>query len=244
MIVFLRKFSRIAIFSLGALVLGAMGLFRCGMNTDTPVAPFVFLVPVAVPQIFSLRPSTSNVSDDLTISGANPSAKPEYIMEYFITNREPQFVGYNLYITAATPSVAETLVGEYLEDGIPPSFPHLPIEASTENNRQISRKIPNFKPPPGQVPFQRCQVYTFSLRAFLNSGIISNQSTPVSICSSVRPQNCPVGSGCNSEVCATPDCGSPTSCPVGTACNPCRFPGTEELGCPCPEGEKPPGCYP
>lgn len=224
-------------------LLGILALFsRCGMNTDTPVAPFVFLVPVAVPQIFTVLPSTSNVSKDLEVTGYNPLAKPEFILKYYMTNREAQFVGYNLYISTATPSVAETLAGEYLEDGIPPSFPHLPITASTEPSRLVARKIHNFAPPPGMVPFQRCQVYTFSLRAFLNSGVMSNQSTPVSMCSSIRPNLCPEGSGCNPENCAKQNCGSPASCFVGTECNPCQYPGTEELGCPCPAGASPPGC--
>lgn len=239
MIVFLKKIIRIVILSTG--IMGFYG--NCGTNTDTPVAPFVFLIPVAVPQVFTILPSTSNVSEDLVTTGFDPSAKPEYILKYFVTNREPQFVGYNLYITASTPSVAETLSGEYLVDGIPPSFPHLPITASTESSRLITKKIKNHVPPPGLVPFQKCQVYTFSLRAFLNSGVISNQSTPVSMCSSINPSTCPIGSGCNSEICSQSSCSTPKSCPVGTACNPCNYPGTEELGCPCPVGINPPGCY-
>ncbi|MCC5813674.1 MAG: hypothetical protein JJT78_02885 [Leptospira sp.] len=239
MIFFMRKSLCIVLFSLSIL----SNFSRCGMNTDTPVAPFVFFVPVGVPQIFNLRPSTSNVNENLQVTGFEANAKPEYILTYFVTNREPQFVGYNLYIGASIPSVAETLAGEYLEDGIAPSFPHLPIEASTENNRLVTRKIKNFVPPPGLVPFQRCQIYTFSMRAFLNSGVISNQSTPVSVCSSVNPKACPVGSGCNPEICTQPNCGSRESCPVGTECNPCNYPGTEEIGCPCPENVDPPGCY-
>lgn len=242
MVFFVRKSLCIAIFSL--LVIGNFN--RCGMNTDTPVAPFVFLVPVGVPQIFNLRPSTSNVNDDLIVTGSDLNAKPEYILTYFVTNREPQFVGYNLYIGASTPSVAETLVGEYLEDGIAPSFPHLPIEASTENNRLIKRKIKNFVPPPGMVPFQRCQVYTFTMRAFLNSGVISNQSTPVSVCSVINPNTCPIGSGCRPERCEASGCENPETCPVGTNCNPCRYAGNAdlvELGCPCQDNDEPPGCY-
>ncbi|WCL48568.1 LIC11073 family putative lipoprotein [Leptospira sp. GIMC2001] len=215
----------------------------CGTNTDTPVAPFVFLVPVAVPQIFTVLPSTSNVNADGTIVGSpSLSAKPDYFLHYFVTNREPQFVGYNLYISTTTPSLAETLAGEYLEDGIPPSFAHLPIENSTEANKVVIRKIKNFAPPPGLVPFQQCLVYTFTLRSLLNSGLVSNQSTPVSKCSSIRPNFCEVGSGCNSLACSVPNCSSPSSCPVGTNCNPCNYPGTEEFGCQCPAGVDPPGC--
>lgn len=222
----------------------SLGFSFCGINTDTPVAPFIFLVPVGVPQIFSVRPTTSNIDENGTLLSFQPDAKPEYFLSYFVTNKEPQFVGYNLYITAAIPSVAETLTGEYLEDGIPPSFPHLPIEASTENQKLITRKIRNFIPPPGLVPFQRCQVYTFSLRAFINSGVVSNQSTPVSVCSSVRPNLCPVGSGCNPLVCSQPNCPDPLSCPVGTNCNPCRYDElSQEKGCPCTNGDEPPGCY-
>jgi len=238
--VFLRKISILLFLACG----GGLGFSRCGINTDTPVAPFVFLVPVAVPQIFSVRPSTSNTNEEGLQIGFDPTAKPEFFLSYFVTNREPQFIGYNLYITASVPSVAETLIGEYLEDGIPPSFPHLPIEASTEKKDLVTRKVRNFIPPPGLVPFQRCQIYTFSFRAFLNSGIVSNQSTPVSACSSIRPSLCPLGSGCNPEICAIPNCGSPSVCPVGTVCNPCRNGESElESGCKCRDGQEPPGCY-
>ncbi|NCN08899.1 MAG: hypothetical protein GW938_03530 [Leptospira sp.] len=220
-------------------------IVRCGTNTDTPVAPFVFLVPVAVPQILTVLPSTSNVKEDLTLDTANLeiNPKPDYILKYFITNREPQFVGYNLYITTSTPSVAETITGEYLEEGIPPSFPALPIQSSTEANRVVVKKIRNQIPPPGLIPFQRCQVYTFSMRSFLSTGLISNPSTAVSRCASIAPTLCAAGTGCNPEECTTTACEFPINCPVGTVCNPCNYPGTEEFGCPCPEGVNPPGCY-
>ncbi len=220
-------------------------LFHCGTNTDTPVAPFIFLVPVGVPQIVAVLPSTSNVKKDLTLDVENLdlNPKPEYILKYYTTNREPQFVGYNLYITTSTPSIAETLTGEYLEQGIPPSFPALPIQSSTESNRLVVQKIKNQIPPPGMYPFQKCQVYTFSLRSFLSTGSLSNPSSAVSRCSSISPKLCAIGSGCNPELCSVAGCASPTSCPVGTNCNPCSYPGTEEFGCPCPEGVNPPGCY-
>jgi hypothetical protein len=222
--------------------------FRCGTNTDTPVAPFVFLVPVGVPQIFSVLPSTNNTDESFNLR-LDPlpegQARPEYYLQYFITNREPQFVGYNLYITTATPSVAETLSGEFLEDGIPPSFPHLPIEESTESRRIITRKIKYQVPPPGLVPFQRCQIYNFTLRAMLNSGLVSNQGTTVSRCAAIRPDACPPGSGCNPERCTVANCDLPETCPVGTTCNPCRYDDDllRAIGCPCQPGDNPPGCY-
>ncbi|WP_108974601.1 LIC11073 family putative lipoprotein [Leptospira ryugenii] len=235
--------------------LSFLSFFRCGTNTDTPVAPFVFLVPAGVPQILAVIRVNNNITDtfqtNLTDFTVNP--RPEFLLKYYVTNREPQFVGYNLYITTATPSIIQTISGEWLEDGVQPSFPHLPFQSSTASQNVITKRIRYQIPPPGTYPFQRCQVYNFTLRSFLNNGIISNPSATVSACAggyeaeSVNTGTpplslCPVGSGCNSATCSVANCSSPLACPVGTACNPCLEAGKEALGCPCPSGVKRVGC--
>ncbi|MCZ8155402.1 MAG: hypothetical protein O9264_04730 [Leptospira sp.] len=232
-----------------------LSFFRCGTNTDTPVAPFLFLVPVGVPQILSVVAVNSNITDtfgtNLTDFTANP--RPEFLVRYYVTNRESQFLGYNLYITTATPSIIQTISGEWLEDGVQPSFPHLPFQNSTASANIVTKRIRYQIPPPGTYPFQKCQVYNFTLRSFLANGLISNPSAPVSVCAGgyeaeglalgVPPLSiCPVGSGCNSTVCSVAGCATPSACAVGTACNPCLQAGKEALGCPCPSGVKQLGC--
>ncbi|MCB1189255.1 MAG: hypothetical protein H7A23_03725 [Leptospiraceae bacterium] len=239
-----------------------IAFISCGNNTDTPVLPFIFLNPVGTPQIVRMVPAVSPIETPggVTETGVNvpgtdlpsPEAipyKPEFILKYYVTNQEQQFIGYNLYITTSTPSLAETMQGAstYLEDGVPPSFEHSPVESST--NILIKKIIANRIPPPGVFPFQKCEVYTFTLRALLSNGLVSNPSAPVSICSSLYPGKCPIGTSCNPATCtSTSSCpancpsGANCTCPVGTACNPCLFPDLEGTGCECPEGSSPPGC--
>lgn len=222
----------------------------CGQNTETAQSPFVFLSPVGVPQFLSVIAVNEGITDkavkDIDFVSEPNSYKPEYLIRYYITNGEPQFVGYNLYITTAAPSVAETLAGGnvYLEDGVQPSFPHLASEASTSSTKLQTHRVLNQVPPPGVFPFIKCEIYTFTMRALLNNGIFSNPSTAVRMCSSSRPYLCPVGSSCNPSECNTASCSTTVkqNCPVGTLCNPCLIAGAEETGCVCPSGVSPPGC--
>ncbi|PNV76467.1 hypothetical protein BES34_002410 [Leptospira inadai serovar Lyme] len=222
----------------------------CGTNTEVAQSPFVFITPVSVPQVYSVQATNPgmddlfNVVDPLySINYAN--YKPNYLLKYYISNLEPQFVGYNLYITSATPSIAETSTGGglYLENGTQPSFPQLAVQASTKT--LTIHRIKNFIPPPGITSFQKCEVYTFTLRALLNSGVTSNQSTAVSRCSSLQPATeCGSDTSCNPTYCQDPAC-TPTvqaTCSVGTICNPCLYPSLASKGCPCPNGTLPPGC--
>lgn len=228
--------------------LSFLSFFQCGTNTDTPVAPFIFLVPPSVPQILSVVSLNSNITDNFETDVLNFTAepRPEFLLRYYITNREPQFVGYNLYITTATPGVIQTIQGEWLEDGVQPSFPHLPFEASTESAKLISKRIRFAVPPPGAEFFQRCQLYNFTLRSSLTGGLISNPSTPVASCANPGLLSikdfCAVGVGCNTEDCNNSACTNPSLCAVGTSCNPCLFPAREQNGCTCPTGSSPPGC--
>ncbi len=205
----------------------------CGTNTEVTQSPFVFLTPVGVPQIFSVTAKYDNID----------THRPEYDLKYYITNLEPQFVGYNLYITFAIPSAGETISNAnlYLENGVQPSFPQLAVQASTAN--VVTHTIENLQPFSPVQLFQKCEVYTFTLRALLNTGITSNMSTPVTRCSSIYPDHCGINTSCNPTACTTASCSASTQslCPVGTACNPCTK-GNAATGCACPAGESPPGC--
>ncbi|WP_425460240.1 LIC11073 family putative lipoprotein [Leptospira semungkisensis] len=205
----------------------------CGINTDVTQSPYVFVTPVSVPQIFSIVAIYDNIDPH----------KPEYSLGYYITNEEPQFVGYNLYITFAIPSAGETLSNSnlYLENGVQPSFPALAVQASTAN--LTTHTVANLQAYAPIQMFQKCEVYTFTMRALLNTGITSNMSTPVTRCSTTYPDHCGTDTSCNPSACTVSSCSVSIrdSCPVGTACNPCTK-GNQATGCRCPSGETPPGC--
>lgn len=225
-----------------------MFFYGCGINTDTPTTPYIFLIPINIPQIAGMYPIDSSTSTDFSlVEPVFNGAKPQFILKYYVTNTEQQFVGYNLYITSSTPSLAETQLGAnaYLENGIQPSFPHLATENSTDSSRIQKKRILNRKPPPGVFPFQKCEVYTFSIRAVFNNGAVSNPSSPVYRCASLTPSLCEEGSSCNPSVCNISACTvDKNTCMVGTLCNPCKIAGKESLGCECPPGVSPPGCNP
>lgn len=222
---------------------------NCGTNTRTPVIPFLFLTPPGIPQIKGVIPTSEVYLDpSFVIYGQADKVayKPEFILKYFVTNQEPNFVGYNLTITSAIPTLNDTLGGSYYtENGVLPSFPHLAIENSTDESQLKKRRIRNRIPAPGLVPFQHCEVYTFTLRAYFNNGVVSNPSIPVSACASLYPNKCPVGSSCNPAICSNNNCSilEKQTCPVGTNCNPCLY-GNFANGCECPQGVSPPGCNP
>ncbi len=237
-------------------------LFSCGTNTDTPIvfAPLLFATnPINVPQFLGVIPTEQIPTigpgiPDLPSSLINPN-KPEFIIKYFVTNSEPQFVGYNLSITSQNPTLIETQAGVagsvYTENGIEPSFPHLSIENSTASSSLKKRKISWRVPPPSSLLFQKCEIYTFTLRAVLsNVPQTSNPSVPVQSCASMEPNKCPVGSSCNPKACSvegiinasTPYSHCSAGCQVGTYCNPCTIldsTGRIKPGCECPEGVSP-----
>jgi hypothetical protein len=223
----------------------------CGSNTNTPVIPFIFFNPPGVPQVAGVIP----IYEIPIPSSAVPTGqadklpyKPQFVLKYFVTNTEQNFVGYNLSITSAQPSLADTQLGAsiYAENGITPSFPHTTTEASTDAIREKRRKIANRIPPPGIYPFQHCETYTFTMRAVFNNGVISNPSVPVVGCASVYPGKCPVGTSCNPSYCSVSTCtlAEQKTCSVGTICNPCKVTDFEMTGCECPPGVSPPGCNP
>lgn len=240
----MKFFSRIIL----AILLGVIS-FSCGTNTDTPVYPYLFLNPINTPQIIGLIPTDSYpypITDSEVLSYESIPYKPEFILKYYVTNTEQQFIGYNLYITSNTPSFIEVQAGSaaYLEEGIEPSFRHFTTEVSTDRTAIQRKRIKNRIPPPGLYPFQKCEVYNFTLRAVLNNGVLSNPSAAVSACASRFPSKCEIGSSCNPSYCTDSSCSSPSSCPVGTLCNPCDTTKAIDAnnGCECKEGSYPPGC--
>lgn len=228
---------------------------HCGTNTDTPIvmAPLTFLTnPINTPQVGGvISTSEYDIGTAAYISMDQFPLRPEFIIKYFVTNTEQQFIGYNLSITSQTPTVAETQAGVagsiYTENGIQPSFPHLSTENSTDPANMKRRRINYRIPPPGPLPFQKCEVYRFTLRAVLsNVPQQSNPSFAASACASPNAAKCEIGSSCNPTTCANAACSASdqASCSVGTLCNPCKFASLADRGCECPAGQSPPGCNP
>jgi PhoH-like ATPase len=69
-------------------------LGSCGSNTNTPVVPFIFLTPPAVPQVAGILPvyevyvSPSEVIDGLA---DKINYKPQFVLKYYVNNREQNF---------------------------------------------------------------------------------------------------------------------------------------------------------
>ena len=207
--------------------------------------------PLNVPQLVGVIPTeeipTSGPGIGDLLGYINPN-RPEYIIKYYVTNTEQQFIGYNLYITTQSPTLIETVSGLsssiYTENGIQPSFPHLSLENSTAKENLKRRKISWRVPPPGLAYFQKCEMYSFTLRAVLsNVQQFSNPSVPISACAGTDPSKCPAGSSCNPTSCTNSLCDLTTraTCPVGTLCNPCTIldSGFPRAGCECPDGVTP-----
>ena len=218
---------------------------NCGVNTDSQVNPYLLILPPGTPQIAHIIPINTNY-DDNYVQSLKPVFNPrqEFLIQYYITNIEPQYVGNNVYISATSPTIAETYNNLnnnlYLENGVAPSFVHSPDTAS--NTQLVTRRISYLSPPPNIVYLAKCEIFSFTMRSLLNSGVLSNPSAPVSGCVSQNPSSCLSSTSCNPISCQNPFCGNPSSCPVGTLCNPCKISGREATGCPCPEGVSPPGC--
>lgn len=240
----IKKLRQFGIYLLFIIFLG-----NCGNNTDTPFFPLFFLNPIGSPQVIGVIPGDTfplPVSNDSVISYEAIPSSPTFTVKYYVTNSEPQFVGYNLYITETDPTLVETRTGSavYLENGIQPSFKHFVTEASTERAAMVRKHIKYRIPPPGLVPFQKCEIYNFSLRAVLSNGTLSYQSAAVRACASKFPSKCIEGKSCNPPSCNTASCSDKTACVVGTLCNPCD--STKAIdpdnGCECKDGQFPPGC--
>ena len=125
---------------LSALIL--TGLIRCGTNTDRPVYSIFSLLSVAAPAIVDVAPV--DISEGLF---GTPGYRLRYgfDVKYYVTNQEPEFVGYNLYITTTSLSTEAILTGigtdPYLPLGYEPTFYHSPSEANTSSSSLITKPI-------------------------------------------------------------------------------------------------------
>ncbi|MCB1165363.1 MAG: hypothetical protein KDK33_04360 [Leptospiraceae bacterium] len=189
----MRRFSVFSAFAASALF-----LCQCGTNTDSPVYSIFSLFSVAAPAIVDVAPV--DISEGYF---GTPSYKLRYgfDVKYYVTNLEPEFIGYNLYITTTSLSTEAILSGigadPYLPLGYEPTFHHGPSEASTTAASLQSARIRSLKPAPGEVPFQVCEKYFFRLQAVLLSGIESQPGPQISACAFYDSTLCPSDSSCN-----------------------------------------------
>lgn len=168
----------------------------CGTNTDTPAYPLYSIVsPVSAPAITGVTPVSSPTA-------ANP-LRFEFDVNYYISNKEETFLGYNLYITSSAVAAESTFTGvvgdPYLEDGIEPSFRHTGTTASTHSTALQTQRVENYTPAPSPQSFQYCEVYYFRLTAVVYNGTQSNASPQVEACAAGSAIACPVGTPCNPD---------------------------------------------
>ena len=130
--------------SLSLSLLAFLALPSCGTNTDRPVYSIFSILSVAAPAIVDVAPV--DISEGLL---GTPGYKLRYgfDVKYYVTNQEPEFVGYNLYITTTSLSTEAILSGigadPYLPAGYEPTFYHSPSEANT-SSLAISEADPFF----------------------------------------------------------------------------------------------------
>ena len=163
----------------------------CGTNTDQPVFPFYLISTVSSPAIVSVTP-VETITDSLDLIY-------EFDLQYYITNSEEGFLGYNLYITTSTSSAEATIAGigtnPYLPLGIQPSFSHVGEEANTSTI--TTQRITHRNPPPNESAFELCEKYYFRLSAVARSGVVSIPGAEASSCAATDTGICPSGSICN-----------------------------------------------
>lgn len=168
----------------------------CGTNTDNPVYPIFSLITPASPAIINLQ-AVEVTSYELE------APKIEFDLSYYVSNTEPQFQGYNLYLTTASLPPEVILAGNtgslYLPLGYEPTFPHTEEEASTASADLKTVRIQNFKPAPGLIQFQRCERYFFTLRAVLIGNLTSPPGPQASACAAVDTSLCPADSACGTD---------------------------------------------
>lgn len=173
--------------TLALLVLFA-GFASCGTNTDDPVYPILaFIQPIGAPAITSVS-AQEKITDDLDY-------RIEFDVNYYVTNTEDEFIGYNLYINAAATSPEERNPGEpYMPSGLEPTFPHSSGEADTTT--LMTQRVSYKKAPPDLIPFYTCEKYYFQLTALMRNGQQSNPSAQMEGCATVTPSLCPIDSPC------------------------------------------------
>ncbi len=165
---------------------------HCGMNDQIPA----LLSPLAYPA--ATRPEIRAVNLRFL---PEEEARYQFDIQYFITNTEPDFAGYNLYVSNL-PSSLEGLLGgkkenRYLENRRSPSFSHSDSIASSGSQNLITQRVIYRRAPPSPEPFYQCYVYYFRLTAYLRGGFESEASTEEQVCASNSPVSCPVQTPCN-----------------------------------------------
>lgn len=176
-----------------ALLAGA-ALAACGTNTDEPVFPlFLAFSPVGPPTLVNVNP--------VEVNAVGEPLRYAFDVQYYITNQEDGFLGYNLYIDSSATSAEAALGGvtgdPFLPSGVEPSFPHADDPADTST--LVTQRVEYFRPPPGLEFFQVCELYFFRITAYTRTTLESNPSTQLSACAAVNPELCPIGTPCNTE---------------------------------------------
>jgi hypothetical protein len=163
----------------------------CGTNTKNPVYPLLTVVnPVAPPTIVSVTP--------VQITTPSLEIKIEFDLDYYVTNQEPEFIGYNLYISTASTSTQSNMGASlYLPNGNEPSFPHQGDSPSTASTDLITQRVTNLKPPPSPIAFTLCEKYYFRMQAVTRNGVYSAPGNQVAACAIADVNQCPKGSICN-----------------------------------------------
>lgn len=167
-------------------------LLNCGTNTDQPPFPLYTYSIVAPPAIVSVSPVEVPV---------NLQLRMEFDINYYVTNQEVGFLGYNLYISKTTTSAEAALLGigtlPYMPDGVEPTFPHVAASPSTASSALITQRVEFEVPPPGLKFFQLCEKYFFRMTAVTRNGLVSNSSPQQASCAALNPALCPTGTACN-----------------------------------------------
>ncbi|MBI3394770.1 MAG: hypothetical protein HY042_02935 [Spirochaetia bacterium] len=176
----------------------SLAMASCGVNTDQPVFPlYTTFTVVGPPAIISVTPV------EVGIATSEPT-KPygvEFNVNFYVTNQEDGFLGYNLYISTSSTSAQSTLggftSGPYLPNGVAPSFPEAGKPASTASTALVTQRIQYQKPPPGEIQIQLCEKYFFRMTALVRNNIESAASTELPACAAANTALCPKGGPCN-----------------------------------------------
>ena len=168
----------------------------CGLNTDGAVTVDPAYYPYAnTPVIFGLQ---RQVASD---------GGYQFQLNYFVTNTEVNFTGYNVYI-ANYPQTAESIIGSqnndnlYMPRGVSPSFIHANTgepNGSMFTTDMIAQVVNYHHPPPAATPFYPCQRYYFRMTAYLSNQLESLPSAQVSSCATLSGEvdaSCPAGTSC------------------------------------------------
>ncbi len=186
----LRPFSRCSLlFAALFFPLIVFSSLHCGVNsseTTLPASPF--FPHATAPAIVSVEPIRSGT-------------EWEFELSYYVTNEEPGFLGYNLYISPLSISSSSLIANRgpkpYLERGIPPSFSHFNDRVSTASSDQIRQRLMGRRPPPAAEPFYECQRYYFRLTAYLRGDLESEPSSEIAVCATFDPASCPASTSCS-----------------------------------------------